>query len=110
MSPADFLSLARAILPKVKAIRESIHAEPELSFQEEKTRAKVLEFLPEGWQLQTSDRHFGIVARKSMNKPGKKVGIRAELDALPIQEKTGAPYASKIPGRMHACGHDVHTA
>lgn len=110
MSPADFLSLARTLLPKVKALREAMHAEPELSFQEEKTQAKVLAFLPEDWQIQTTDRHFGIVARKSMKTPGKRVGIRAELDALPMDEKTGAPYASKIPGRMHACGHDVHTA
>jgi len=110
MIPSEFLSLARAWLPKVKSIREAIHAEPELSFQEAKTHAKVLAFLPEGWEIETADTHFGIVARKCMKKPGARVGIRAELDALPIQEKTGAPYASKIPGRMHACGHDVHTA
>jgi hippurate hydrolase len=111
MNPSDFLVAAHALLPQVKAWREAIHADPELSFQEERTKEKVLSYLPTGWEIQTWQSHHGLLVSKT-GRPGsgRRVGIRAELDALPIDEKTQASYASKHAGRMHACGHDVHTA
>lgn len=111
MNPSDFLAAAQTLLPQVKAWREAIHSDPELSFQEERTKEKVLSYLPKGWEIQTWPSHHGLlVGKKGQPGSGRSVGIRAELDALPIEEKTQATYASKNAGCMHACGHDVHTA
>ncbi len=96
---------------QVITIRQDLHAHPELSGEEEKTKYLVKNILESyGYKISESDRHFGVVADLVVDKNAKTVAIRADMDALPIQEQTGKPYASKEKGIMHACGHDSHTA
>lgn len=91
--------------------RRHLHRHPELSFQEEETARFVAETLRgfEGVSIQTGVGRTGVVATIT-NGPGKTVAIRADMDALPIQETNNHGYASKNHGVMHACGHDAHTA
>jgi len=96
---------------KIVALRRDIHREPELGFDTEKTAEKVLgalEGLP--LDLETGVAQNGIVATLRGEGEGPTVGLRADMDALPIEEETGLPFASEIEGRMHACGHDGHTS
>lgn len=92
-------------------IRRHFHQHPELSFQEQQTSATIRELL-EKWEVEY-DFPFaetGILARIQGNKPGPRIALRSDMDALPIQEDTGLPFASQNPGVMHACGHDLHMA
>lgn len=102
---------AEKFLPQVIAWRRDIHAHPELSQHEERTAslvANVLEGL--GIEVRRNVGGFGVVGLLRGNEPGKTVGLRADMDALPLNEETGLEYASQNPGVMHACGHDTHTA
>ncbi|RST75174.1 amidohydrolase [Siminovitchia acidinfaciens] len=91
--------------------RRYLHQHPELSFKEFKTAAYIADFYKKlGIDVKTGVGGNGVVARIKGGKPGKTVALRADFDALPIQEETGLPYSSKAPGVMHACGHDAHTA
>jgi amidohydrolase len=94
---------------KIVALRRDIHREPELGFDTEKTADKVLSAL-DGLplEIQTGVAENGIVA--TLRGDGPTVGLRADMDALPIREETGLPFASEIEGKMHACGHDGHTS
>lgn len=104
------LEHARKLLPDLSQLRRTIHQHPELSFEEHKTAALVSETLTKlGIKHQMNVGKTGVVARLG-NGNGPKIGVRADMDALPIQEQTGADYASKVAGKMHACGHDAHTA
>ena len=96
---------------KIVALRRDIHREPELGFDTKKTAEKVLATI-EGLPLdvQTGVAENGIVATLKGEKEGPTVGLRADMDALPIHEETGLPFASEIDGKMHACGHDGHTS
>ena len=95
----------------ILADRRYLHAHPELSGQEVNTAAYIAEKLREmGLEPQTGVGGHGVVALIRGRGPGKCVGLRADIDALPIRETTGLPYASQNPGVMHACGHDTHTA
>lgn len=92
-------------------LRHDLHAHPELSFEEHRTTTVVRERLVElGWELGPCPTATGAVATLRGAKPGKRVMIRADIDALPVTEESSLPYASKNHGVMHACGHDVHTA
>lgn len=96
---------------KVVAWRRHMHANPELSFQEHETAAFIVERLKEIGGIEIlRPSGTSVVGRLKGNKPGPTIAIRADFDALPIQEATGAAYASQRPGVMHACGHDGHTA
>lgn len=96
---------------EVVALRRKIHMHPELSQQEEQTMALVSDYLTSlNISHQTYVGGYGIVAVIGNPDAEFSVGIRADMDALPILEKNEVPYASKIPGVMHACGHDIHTA
>ncbi len=96
---------------RVIAIRQDLHAHPELSGHEEHTKYLVKGILEaSGYTIKESDKHFGLIADLVVNENAKTVAIRADMDALPIEEQTGKPYASKEKGIMHACGHDSHTA
>ena len=99
------------IYEDVVALRRHLHMHPELSQQEEQTMAFVSDYLT-GLNIphQTNVGGHGIVAIIGDPKTNFAVAIRADMDALPVLEQTGLPYASKNPGVMHACGHDVHTA
>src|SRR5690606_22130461 len=102
------------LLPEITAWRRDFHENPELDYAVHRTAGRVAELL----------RSFGLdevvegigrtgvvgVIKGRSNTSGRVIGLRADMDALPIHEKTGAEYASKTPGVMHACGHDGHTA
>ncbi|WP_309507324.1 M20 metallopeptidase family protein [Sediminibacillus dalangtanensis] len=92
-------------------IRRYLHQYPELSFQEEKTSQYIADTYEKlGIPYQTKVGGNGVVATLKGGKPGKKVALRADFDALPIQDEKDVPYKSKVDGVMHACGHDGHTA
>lgn len=108
----DVHRIIERITPELVALRREIHAHPELAFEEFETARRVETTLRSlrGLHIQTGLAKTGVVATLNADKPGPCVALRAELDALPIHEATGAPYSSKTPGKMHACGHDGHTA
>lgn len=90
-------------------LRHDLHRHPELAFQEKRTSARVASLLAGwGYEVTTGLGGTGIVGTLRRGK-GKTLGIRADMDALPIEEQTGLPYASETKGAMHACGHDGHT-
>ncbi len=92
-------------------LRRHFHQYPELAYREEKTAAKIAEVLGGlGISCRTGVGGTGVVAAVEAAKPGPTVALRADIDALPIDEKTDVPYRSRHPGVMHACGHDGHTA
>lgn len=105
------LAEAEGIAGEVVALRRAIHAEPELGLNTPKTRDKVraaLAGLPLEWREGPST--TGAVAVLNGGKPGRRVLLRGDMDALPMPEETGLDFASQVPGTMHACGHDAHTA
>ncbi|SMF27552.1 M20 aminoacylase family protein [Pseudogulbenkiania subflava] len=108
---ADFvLPGIAAIEAEMVALRRRIHANPELGFQEVATSNLVATCLRAwGYQVTRGLGGTGVVGTLS-NGDGPALGLRADMDALPIQESTGLPHASRVEGVMHACGHDGHTA
>jgi amidohydrolase len=108
----QILETVRTIEPELIAIRHDLHAHPETGFEEHRTSAIVAAKL-RGWGLDVTDSvgRTGVVATLKGKRPGNRsIGLRADMDALNIVETTGLPYASTISGKMHACGHDGHTA
>ncbi|RXI99895.1 amidohydrolase [Anaerobacillus alkaliphilus] len=96
---------------EIVSLRRHLHENPELSFHEVKTPKLIADFHRElGHEVQENVGGRGVVATLRGNKPGKTVALRADFDALPIQDEKDVPYKSKVPGVMHACGHDGHTA
>lgn len=96
--------------PDLTAIRHDLHEHPELGFEEVRTSAIVAAQLKAmGIEVITGLGKTGVVGILKGNRPGRIIGLRADMDALPIHEQTNLPYASKTPGVMHACGHDAHT-
>ncbi|MFJ7932790.1 M20 family metallopeptidase [Sporosarcina sp. NPDC096371] len=92
-------------------IRRHLHMHPELSFKEEQTAQYIYDFYANlGIDVQNGVGGNGVVARVKGGRPGKTVALRADFDALPIQDEKDVPYKSTVPGVMHACGHDGHTA
>ena len=104
-------ALAEESWSRIVEIRRHLHQHPELSFQEKQTSEYVAHFLEsEGFEIEKGVGGYGIVAVLKGDKAGRCLGLRADLDALPIQEMNDVPYRSKNAGVMHACGHDVHTS
>ena len=96
-------------LPELSRIRRHFHENPELGFEEFRTSAHIADLMEGlGLEVRRSVAQTGVVALLRGGKPGKTVAIRADIDALPVQELNDVPYKSKTPGKMHACGHDVH--
>lgn len=96
---------------RIVELRHEIHAHPELSGEEKETKALILHILKQyGYRVQEYPNHYGITADLITKEEAKMVAIRGDMDALPIIEQTGKPYASQKEGIMHACGHDAHTA
>jgi amidohydrolase len=104
------LARARSIHSQLIQWRRTIHRHPELGFEEHQTAAYVARVLTDmGVCVRTGVGRTGVVGTLGRGG-GPTIAIRADMDALPVQEETGADYASQVPGRMHACGHDAHTA
>jgi len=101
---------AARVSPDLVELRKTLHQHPELAFEEYETARAVKAFLERlGLSVKTGVGKTGVVAVLEGAQPGRTIGIRADMDALPIHEQTGLPFASKLAGKMHACGHDVHT-
>ncbi|MCY0386252.1 M20 family metallopeptidase [Robbsia sp. Bb-Pol-6] len=113
MSPSPrFTEIAdiAADVPALQAIRHQIHSDPELAYEEVRTAALVAGKLREwGWEVSTGIGRTGVVGTLRAGDGTRAIGLRADMDALPIIEATGKPYASAQHGKMHACGHDGHT-
>ena len=97
-------------MEEILRLREAFHRHPELGNREERTAAQI-EAALQSWGIETC-RPFGtaVVGTLKGARSGKAVALRADMDALPVQETTGCPFASETAGQMHACGHDVHMA
>ncbi|MGB9866420.1 MAG: M20 metallopeptidase family protein [Bacillota bacterium] len=106
----DLKRLVEEFTPQAIGLRREIHRHPELGYEEHRTSALVAEKLALwGLKVRTGVASTGVVADLVGAKPGAHVLLRADMDALPIQEETELPFASEVPGKMHACGHDLHT-
>jgi amidohydrolase len=102
---------SKTVLDDVIDLRRYFHKHPEVSFSEHETTRYLKERLREmGLDLERSPTDTGVVALLDTGRPGKTVMLRADIDALPIQEESGVDFHSRIDGRMHACGHDAHMA
>ncbi|WP_163855334.1 amidohydrolase [Paenibacillus elgii] len=111
MNPERLLQEAEGLKPELVRLRRDLHRHPELSMQEVETTRKIWEALSgAGIRLLPLDLPVGVLAEVEGAEPGPTVALRADIDALPVTEETGLPFASEIPGKMHACGHDFHTA
>jgi amidohydrolase len=107
----SILSEADALFPYTQRLRRDFHQYPEIGFQEARTAGIVARELGQmGLEVTTGVAKTGVVALMEGKQPGPVVLLRFDMDALPIQEDTGALYASQNKGVMHACGHDAHTA
>ncbi len=96
-------------LPELLELRRHLHAHPELSGEEHQTAALVAgELRQRGWRVREAVGRTGVVADLGPAQ-GPRVGLRVDMDALPVEERTGLPFASRRQGVMHACGHDLHT-
>ncbi|WHY02028.1 M20 family metallopeptidase [Neobacillus sp. DY30] len=107
----ELFSKLEAYYEDMVKIRRFMHQHPELSFQEYNTALFIKEFYEKlGIEVTGNIGGNGVVAKVYGSKPGKTVALRADFDALPIQDEKDVPYRSLVPGVMHACGHDGHTA
>jgi len=103
------LDRAKELQGELIRLRRAIHRHPELGFREAKTAALIAETLESlGIKVQTGIAKTGVIGY--LREGGPVVAIRADMDALPIQELNEVPYRSQVPGVMHACGHDAHVA
>jgi amidohydrolase len=104
--------LSAGLSHEIAGLRRQIHSNPELAFEEFETSGLVCRFLQEtGIGFRAGVAKTGVVGLIEGKNPGKKVvALRADMDALPVTELNEVPYKSAVPGKMHACGHDVHTA
>jgi amidohydrolase len=100
-----------SIYSEIVDIRRDLHMNPELSFKEKRTPEFIAKYLNDlGLEVRTKVGGNGVVGYLKGGKPGKTIALRADFDALPIEDEKDVPYKSRIPGVMHACGHDIHTA
>ncbi len=104
-------SRLESIYPEMVEIRRDLHMHPELSFQEKRTPEFIYNYLKNlNIDVKKNVGGNGVLGFLKGGKPGKTIALRADFDALPIDDEKDVPYKSKIPGVMHACGHDIHTA
>lgn len=107
----DLLDAARSIRDRTIELRRTLHRHPEIGLDLPRTRQVVLDEIADlDLDVRTSTQNSAIVAVLSGDRPGPTVILRGDMDALPLQEDTGLPFASEVPGAMHACGHDTHVA
>ena len=105
------LNRIAAYQPEMQGWRRDFHQHPELRFEEHRTAEQVAKLL-QSWGIETHTgiATTGVVGVLRNGKSVRSIGLRADMDALPMPEETGLPYASVNPGKMHACGHDGHTS
>lgn len=107
----NLFSRLESIYPEMVEIRRDLHMHPELSFQEKRTPEFIYNYLKNlNIDVKKNVGGNGVLGFLKGGKPGKTIALRADFDALPIDDEKDVPYKSKIPGVMHACGHDIHTA
>lgn len=107
----DFRAEAEKMRNQLIAWRRDFHMHPELAFEEHRTAGIVAKHLERlSYRVQTGVAQTGVIGVLEGTKPGPVVMLRFDMDALPVTEETGAEYASQVPGKMHACGHDGHVA
>ena len=107
----DFLAAAHAMRERLRAWRRDLHQHPELAFEERRTAGIVADHLKQlGLEVQMGIGKTGVVGVLEGAHPGSTVMLRFDMDALPVHEETGLSFASQTAGKMHACGHDGHTA
>ena len=105
------MEMQKSLEQELVELRRDFHQNPELSWQEVRTQGKVLEYLRKlGIEAEPACGTGVVATIRGQAHPSRILGIRADMDALKIQEETGLSYASRVPGVMHACGHDAHTA
>ena len=112
MTPHPLLVAATALQPRTVALRRALHRHPEQGLELPRTQAAVLADLADvpGLELSTGRTCSSVVAVLTGARPGPTVLLRGDMDALPLHEDTGLPFASEVAGAMHACGHDTHVA
>lgn len=111
ISNADIAVIVDRISPDLIDLRRKLHQHPELAFEEHETARAVADYLSAaGVEVRKGIGGTGVIGLVDGVRAGRRVGVRADIDALPIAEQSGVPFASRVPGRMHACGHDAHMA
>lgn len=110
MDPKELMAEAAVLEPQLQNWRRTLHRHPEVGFDLPQTRALVKQALTEMGYTPRDCGKAGILVLAGGKKPGKTILLRGDMDALPIQEESGVDFASEVPGRMHGCGHDMHTA
>src|SRR5690349_1673156 len=111
MSLVEIAAEAKAMADEVVELRRRIHRHPEIVLTLPRTQRAVLDALDGlGLDVRTGQRTTSVVARLTGGRPGPTLLLRADMDALPLHEATGLPFASEVEGAMHACGHDAHVA
>src|SRR5947199_655646 len=111
MRPSEIPADAERVAADAIQLRRRIHRHPEIGLALPRTQAAVLEALDGlGLETRAGQRTTSVIARLTGGKPGPTILLRADMDALPLREATGLPFASEVDGAMHACGHDAHVA
>ena len=108
----DIAPIIDGVVDEITSLRHEIHENPELKYEESGTAERVLKHIRpiEGIEIRTGVAETGVVATLGGERDGPCVALRADMDALPMEETTDVAYRSKVPGKMHACGHDGHTS
>ncbi|MBS12753.1 MAG: amidohydrolase [Gemmatimonadetes bacterium] len=108
----DIAPIIDGVVDEITSLRHEIHENPELKYEESGTAERVLKHIRpiEGIEIWTGVAETGVVATLGGERDGPCVALRADMDALPMEETNDVPYRSKVPGKMHACGHDGHTS
>ena len=110
ITPEKLLETAKELEPQLQQWRRTLHRHPEVGFDLPRTKELVKKALTEmGYQPQDCGK-CGVIALAGGKHPGKCILLRGDMDALPLQEESGEEFSSEVPGKMHGCGHDMHTA
>ena len=110
MTSKDWMAEAKVLEPQLQQWRRTLHRHPEVGFDLPQTKALVKKALTEMGYTPQDCGKCGVVALAGGKRPGKVILLRGDMDALPVQEESGVDFASEVPGKMHGCGHDMHTA
>ena len=110
ISAKELLNEAKTLEPQLQTWRRTLHRHPEVGFDLPQTKALVKQALTEMGYTPQNCGKAGVIALAGGKKPGRTILLRGDMDALPIQEQSGEEFSSEVPGKMHGCGHDMHTA